>query len=76
MYKFKILLLYNQEKPFSTKTELSNFKITLTLAKLDIVTIRVASNGSIFSGFISVDIQLITLLLLYNTREMSIGARN
>ena len=76
MYKFKILLLYNQEKPFSTKMELSNFKITLTLTKLDIVTIRAASNGSIFSGFISVDIQLITLLLLHNTRELSIGARN
>ena len=35
MYKFKIKLLHNEEKLFSTKTVLLSFKITLPLAKLD-----------------------------------------
>ena len=43
MYKFKIKLLYNEEKHFSTKTELLNFKITLLLAKLDMVGSRLVS---------------------------------
>ena len=44
MYKFKIKLLSNKEKNFCTKLELSTFKFTLPLAKLDIV----GSNGLIF----------------------------
>ena len=34
---FKIKLLYNEEKLVYTKTELLSFKVTLPLAKLDIV---------------------------------------
>ena len=56
MYKFKIKLLYNEEKLFCTKTELLNFEFTLPLAKLDIVGSRPVSNGLIFSDDISVDI--------------------
>ena len=37
MYEFKIKLLYNEGKLFCTKTDLLNFKITLPLAKLDMV---------------------------------------
>ena len=40
MHKFKMKLLYNEEKPFCTKTELLNFKIILPLARLDIVGSR------------------------------------
>ena len=58
-------LLYNVEKLFCTKAELLNFKITLTLAKLNIVGSRSVSNGLIFSD----DIQLVTLLLLSNIRD-------
>ena len=60
MYKFKIKLLYNEEKNFGTKTELLNLKITLPLAKLNIVP---------------VNIQLVTFLLLSVIRELSIGAK-
>ena len=49
MYKFKIKLLYNEEKVFCTKTDLLNFKITLQLAKLDMAGSRLVSNGLIFS---------------------------
>ena len=47
-YKFKIKLLHNEETDFCTKTELSNFKFTLPLAKLDIANLRLASNGLVF----------------------------
>ena len=48
MHKFKIKLLYNKEKLFCTKTEMLNFKITVTLAKLDMVASRLVTNGLIF----------------------------
>ena len=57
MYKFKIKLLYNEEKRSCTKTELLKFKITLPLAKLDIVRSRLVSNDLIFSDDIRVDIR-------------------
>ena len=56
MYKFKIKLLYNEEELFSTTTDLLNFKITLPLAKLDMVDSRLVSNGLIFSDDIPADI--------------------
>ena len=37
MYEFKMKLLYSGEELFHTKTELLNFKVTLPLAKLDMV---------------------------------------
>ena len=37
MYKFEIKLLYYEEEFFGTKAELFYFKITLQLAKLDMV---------------------------------------
>ena len=40
MYKLRIKLLHNEEKFVWTKTKLLNFKITLPLAKLDIVGSR------------------------------------
>ena len=45
MYKFKIKLLYNEEKFICTKRELLNFKITLPMAKLDMVSSRLISNS-------------------------------
>ena len=37
-------LLYNEEELFCTTAELLNFKITLPLAKLDVVGTRLVSN--------------------------------
>ena len=73
MYKFKIKSLHNEEKNFCTKTELLYFKITLPLAKLDIVGSRLVSNGLSFSDDIPVDIQLVTFLLVSNIKEINIG---
>ena len=56
---FKIKLLYNEEKLVYTKTELLSFKVTLPLAKLDIVGSSPVSNCLIFSDNILVDIQLV-----------------
>ena len=77
MYEFKIELLYNEEEFFCTKTELLNFKIkiTLPLAKLDMVSSRLVSNGLIFSDDTPVDIQLATFLLQSNISELSTGAK-
>ena len=62
-------LLYNEEELFSTKQELLNFKITLPLAKLDIVGSRLVSNGLMFSDHIPVDICLVIF------SELSIGSK-
>ena len=75
MYKFKIKLAYKTEKLFYIKAELLNFSFTLPLGKLDIVGSRLVSNGLIFSDDIPVDIQVVTFLLLSNTRELSTGAK-
>ena len=50
-----------------------NFKVTLILAKLDMVGSRLILNDLIFSGDILVDIQLVSFLLLCNVSELSIG---
>ena len=71
MYKLKIKILYNEK----AKTELLNFKITLTLAKLDMVGSRLVSNGLNVSNDIPLDIQLVTSLLLSNNNELSIAAK-
>ena len=63
MYKLRIKLLHNEEKFVWTKTKLLNFKITLPLAKLDIVGSRSVSNGLIFSDYIPVDIRLVTFFI-------------
>ena len=75
MYKFKVKLLYNEEELFYIKIKLPNLNIALPLAKLDIVSSRLVSNGLIFSVNIPVDIQLVTFLLLSNIRELSIGGK-
>ena len=75
MYKFKIKLLYNEEKKFCTKTAFLNFKIILPLAKLDMVGSRLVSNGLIFSDDAPVNIQLVTFFLLSNIKELTIGAK-
>ena len=67
-------LLYNGEH-FCTKTELLNLKITLPLAKLDMVESRLVSNGLTFSDDIPVNIQLVTFLLLSNIFELSIQTK-
>ena len=66
MYRFKMKLLYNEEKRFCIKTELLTLKNTLPLAKLYMVGSRLVSNSLIFSGDIPVDIQLVTFLLPSN----------
>ena len=50
-------LLYNEENIFCTKIDLLSFKITLSLAKLDMVGSRLISNGLIFLGDTLFDIQ-------------------
>ena len=64
VHKFKIKLLYNEEEAFCSKAELLNFKITLPLARLDIVDSSSVTNGLVISDDILVDIQLVTFLLL------------
>ena len=76
-YKFKNeVTIYSMNKSFCTKTELSDFKITLLLAKLDMVGSRLLSDHLIFSDDISVDIQSITFLLLSNIIELIIKAKS
>ena len=60
MYKLKKKWLCNEEELVCSKTELSNFKITVSLAKSDIADSRLVSNGLIFSDDIPVNIQLVT----------------
>ena len=64
-----------KKKFFALKIKLLNFKVTLPLAKLDVVGSRLVSYGLIFSDEILVDIQLVTLLLLSNIIELSIVAK-
>ena len=68
-------LLYNEEESFCTKTELLDLKVTLPLAKVDMVSSRLLLNGFIFSGDIPVSMQLVTFLLLSNVSKLSIGAK-
>ena len=68
-------LLYNEGGLFSTRTELFNFKITLPLTQLDMVSSRLVSNGLIFSDAIPVNIQLVTFLLLLTVSELSTGVK-
>ena len=75
MYKFKMKLLYNEEKLFCAKTKLLNFKDTLLLAKSDMVDSRLTSSGLVFSDVIPVDIHLLTFLLLSSISELSIEAK-
>ena len=57
-------LLYSEQEFFCTKTEFLNFKITLPLAKLDMVGSRLISSGLIFSD----DIPSISVMpQIYNT---------
>ena len=74
MYKFKIKLLNNKGKLFSTKTELLNLKFTLALARLDVVSSRSVLNGSIFSDDIQIYIQHL-IPLLPNIRKLSVRAK-
>ena len=64
VHKFEIKLLCNEEEAFCSKAELLNFKITLPLARLDIIDSRSVTNGLAISDDILVDIQLVTFLLL------------
>ena len=50
-----------------------NFKITLPLAKLDMIGSRLVSNGLILSDNVPVDIYLVTFFSLLNIRELRIG---
>ena len=68
--------LYNEEELFCTRTELLNFTITLPLAKFDTIGSRFVLSHLKFSGNISVDIQSVTFLLLFNINELSIGGKN
>ena len=57
MYRFKMKLPCNEEEFFCAKNKLLSFKITLRLAKLDIVGSRLVSNGFIVLDDILFDIQ-------------------
>ena len=52
-----------------------NFNFPLPLAKLDIISLRQISNGSIFLDDIEVNIQLVTFLLLSDIKEITLGAK-
>ena len=58
-----------------TKTELLKFKITLSLAKLNMVSSKLVSNGLIFSYDIPVNSRLIIFLLPPNISELTIMAK-
>ena len=75
MYKFRMKLLYNEEKLSYSRTGLLNFKFTLPCAKLAIVDSRSVPNDLIFSDNILVAIQLVTFLFLSNIRELIIGTK-
>ena len=62
MYKLKIKLLYIEDKPFCTETELLNFNNAPPLVKLDIAGSRPVPKRLIFSGDIPVVIHLINFL--------------
>ena len=64
MCKFKMKLLYNEEQCFWDKTELLNIKVTIALAKLDMVGSRLISNGLIFSGDNPVNIHLVAFIVI------------
>ena len=68
-------LLYNEEELFCTTTELLKFKITLSLAKLNMACSRLVTNGLIFSYDIPVNIRLIIFLLLPNISELTITGK-
>ena len=48
MHKFKMKLLYNEGEISCTKTELLNFKLGPSLAKLVMFRARLTSSGLIF----------------------------
>ena len=75
MYKFKMKLLYNEEERFCSKTDLLNFKITLPLATLNMVSSNLVSNDLTFSDNIWVAIPLVTCLLLFSIWEPSFGTK-
>ena len=66
-------LLYNEKDLLCTKIKFLSFKLTLPMAKLDIVGSRVVSDSLLFSGDTLVNMELITFLLLSNVSELSIG---
>ena len=66
MHKFKIKLLYKEERFFCTKTELLNFKITLPLSKLEMIGSKLVSNGLAFSDDIPVSVSFYCYLILGN----------
>ena len=68
-------LLCNEEEFSCTKPELLNVKISLLLAKLNMVSSTLVSNGWFFSNDVPVDIKLVAFLLLSNISELSIGAK-
>ena len=64
-----------KNKNFFAAKQVVNFQITLPLAKLDMISSRLVSNGLICSDDILVNIQLVTCLLLSNITELSIGVK-
>ena len=72
MYKFNMKLLFTEEERFWIKTELLNFKITLPLAKLDMVGSRLVSY---FFRWYSSQYPVSDFLLWSNVNELSIGAK-
>ena len=64
MYKFKMRLLSSEEDFFCTKTGLLNFKLTLPLAKLEMVSSKLISDGSIFFRWYSGSYPASNFLLL------------
>ena len=57
-------LLYTGGEFFCTKTEFLNFKITLPLARLDMVGLRLVLKSLTLTDDILVDIQLATFFIV------------
>ena len=55
--------------------KLLNFKITLPVVELYMVSSSLVSNGIVFSADTPVDIRLVTFLLISNVSELNIGAK-
>ena len=75
MHKSKMKLICYEKEFVYIKTELLSFRFTLALAKLDMIDERLVLNGSSFSGDTSVNVQLVTFLLLSSVKELRIGTK-
>ena len=76
MCKFKMKLLYIEQKLFCAKIEWFNFKTTLPLAKLNMNASRLEASSLNFLMDAVVNTQLANVLVRSNISELNIGVKN